>query len=54
VYGKRHGKGAYTYHDGGKYEGEWVDDKVRNKAPLSPSARAGSGCSLLSVLPARL
>ena len=35
MYGKRHGKGAYTYHDGGKYEGEWVDDKVRNKAPRS-------------------
>lgn len=28
VYGKRHGNGSYTYHDGGKYEGEWVDDKV--------------------------
>ena len=28
VYGKRHGNGTYTYHDGGKYEGEWVDDKV--------------------------
>ena len=30
VYGKRHGNGSYTYHDGGKYDGEWVDDKVRS------------------------
>ena len=29
VYGKRHGQGSYKYHDGGMYEGEWVDDKVR-------------------------
>ena len=29
VYGKRHGNGSYDYHDGGKYDGEWVDDKVR-------------------------
>jgi hypothetical protein len=26
---KRHVHGSYTYHDGGKYDGEWVDDKVR-------------------------
>lgn len=32
VYGKRHGNGSYTYHDGGKYDGEWVDDKVRSAA----------------------
>jgi|EP01047_Picozoa_sp_COSAG01_P021610 hypothetical protein len=28
VYGKRHGTGEYSYHDGGRYSGEWVDDKV--------------------------
>jgi len=42
VYGKRHGKGTYTYHDGGKYDGEWVDDKVRSFAYLIARA-AGSG-----------
>ena len=44
MYGKRHGKGTYTYHDGGKYDGEWVDDKVRSFAYLIARLRAaGSG-----------
>ena len=34
-YGKRHGHGTYTYHDGGKYEGEWVDDQVSFPAQRS-------------------
>jgi hypothetical protein len=29
VYGKRHGNGVYNYHDGGKYDGEWLEDKVQ-------------------------
>ena len=40
MYGKRHGKGTYTYHDGGKYDGEWVDDKVRSFACLVARLRA--------------
>ena len=49
MYGKRHGKGPYTYHDGGKYDGEWVDDKVRSFVYLI--ARA-AGCGLSpSALP---
>jgi len=31
VFGKRHGHGTYHYLDGGKYEGEWVDDKIHGK-----------------------
>jgi hypothetical protein len=31
VYGKRHGYGAYFYLDGGRYEGEWVDDRIQGK-----------------------
>ena len=42
VYGKRHGNGSYEYHDGGKYDGEWVDDKVR---------REGYAERVLSCLP---
>jgi hypothetical protein len=43
VYGKRHGNGSYTYHDGGKYDGEWVDDKVRAAAPPASRALARAG-----------
>ena len=39
MYGKRHGTGIYTYHDGGRYDGEWVDDKVRPAPLLFLSAR---------------
>ena len=31
VYGKRHGFGVYTYLDGGRYEGEWVEDRIQGK-----------------------
>src|SRR5262249_9050391 len=31
VYGKRHGQGAYYYLDGGRYEGEWQDDRIQGK-----------------------
>ena len=31
VYGKRHGFGIYTYLDGGRYEGEWVEDRIAGK-----------------------
>ncbi len=24
-----HGKGTFLYHSGEKYDGDWVDDKVR-------------------------
>ena len=31
MFGKRHGHGTYHYLDGGKYDGEWVDDKIHGK-----------------------
>ena len=44
MYGKRHGDGSYTYYDGGKYEGEWVDDKVRaSPAGVHRSRSSGRG-----------
>ena len=51
MYGKRHGKGTYTYHDGGKYDGEWVDDKVRSFAYLIAPRAAGCGLRRPSALP---
>ncbi len=31
VAGKRHGYGVYSYADGGRFEGEWIDDKVHGR-----------------------
>ena len=31
VTGKRHGYGVYSYADGGRFEGEWIDDKVHGR-----------------------
>ena len=31
MYGKRHGSGVYFYLDGGRYDGEWVDDRIQGR-----------------------
>jgi hypothetical protein len=31
LHGKRHGFGIYNYLDGGRFEGEWVDDRIQGK-----------------------
>ena len=31
LHGKRHGFGKYQYLDGGRFEGEWVDDRIQGK-----------------------
>lgn len=31
LHGKRHGFGIYYYLDGGRYEGEWNDDRISGK-----------------------
>ena len=59
MYGKRHGNGSYTYHDGGKYDGEWVDDKVRSHprrgaaSMANEQRRAGTREEIVLFPPAR-
>ena len=56
VYGKRHGQGSYKYHDGGMYDGEWVDDKVRFIAAckqLQPGAAHVVGTAAHSLIAPR-
>eukprot|EP01046_Picozoa_sp_COSAG06_P097375 COSAG06_NODE_43486_length_371_cov_1.400735_1_plen_79_part_10 len=33
-YGKRHGNGSYTYHDGGKYDGAWENGQMHGPGRL--------------------
>lgn len=58
MFGKRHGFGKYHYGDGGRYEGEWVDDKIDGKGKsvyangnvYEGDVRAAANAMLLDML----